>query len=153
MNKWEKYVKEHNKKFLQIPFQLFRFSRNDLVVIILAEILDVLMETNEKGFIFFSKSDLIKRHEIDNEDKIFLCLKTLVHRKIINKFVVLNKFGENGDKIRIDLNDRNFKGILQNEKPLGAKQDYYDLLQTKQQEKKKFFINKGQSKGKNKSSK
>jgi hypothetical protein len=122
MNKWEKYVKKHNENYLQIPFQFFRFTKNDFAVILLAEILDELIRTNTKSYVFLSKKALTEKHELENaENKIIFSLLTLKHRKILNNFTVLKKFGETGDKIRIDVNEQRLKNLLLTNTKFGRK--------------------------------
>lgn len=122
MNKWEKYVKKHNENYLQIPFQFFRFTKNDFAVILLAEILDELICTNTKSYVFLSKKKLTEKHELENaENKIIFSLLTLKHRKILNNFIVLKKFGETGDKIRIDVNEQRLKNLLLTNTKFGRK--------------------------------
>lgn len=120
---WEKAIKEHNKNFLQIPYKFFRFSKNDVVVILLAEILDEFLCERQKGFVFLSFSDLEKRHEFETRGKLVTALKILKHRKILNSFKVLTKFGNDGDTIRVDVNEQNFKAILTNKKSFGRKKE------------------------------
>lgn len=128
MNKWEKALQTHNQNFLQIPFKFFHFSKNDIVVILLAEILEEFVQEKDAGFIFLSFKDLEKRHEFEERQKIILALKILKHREIINQYRVFTKFGNEGDMIRIDVNETNFKKLLTNKKKFGRKR--YSQLQT-----------------------